>query len=148
MIFLYAIFDRSYERATTDVDFLARRISNSSEEIKRIFMEILAENTDDALVFDLNSVEVEDISEFKEYHSEADHDDNHKNASSHSGKVIFLSAVPAFCDENLYPYLILSFFKSSLRDLDLFRPALISIGIMPSCPSIRNSISIVPVSLL
>lgn len=28
-IFLYAIFDRKYERATTDVDFLARRISNS-----------------------------------------------------------------------------------------------------------------------
>lgn len=67
-IFLYAIYDRSYERATTDVDFLARRISNSSEEMKQIFMEILTENIDDALVFDLNSVEVENISEFKEYH--------------------------------------------------------------------------------
>lgn len=32
-IFLYAIFDRNYERATTDVDFLARRISNSREEM-------------------------------------------------------------------------------------------------------------------
>ena len=31
-IFLYAIFDRKYERATTDVDLLARRISNSAEE--------------------------------------------------------------------------------------------------------------------
>ena len=32
-IFLYAIFDRKYERATTDVDLLARRISNSAEEM-------------------------------------------------------------------------------------------------------------------
>jgi hypothetical protein len=30
-IFLYAIFDRKYERATTDVDLLARRISNSAK---------------------------------------------------------------------------------------------------------------------
>lgn len=29
-ILLYAIFDRRYERATTDIDLLARRISNSS----------------------------------------------------------------------------------------------------------------------
>ena len=36
-IFLYTIFDRNYERATTDVDFLAQRISNSSEEMKTIF---------------------------------------------------------------------------------------------------------------
>lgn len=28
-IFLYAIYDRNYERATTDIDLLARRISNS-----------------------------------------------------------------------------------------------------------------------
>ncbi|WP_418747179.1 nucleotidyl transferase AbiEii/AbiGii toxin family protein [Frisingicoccus sp.] len=40
-IFFYAIFDRNYERVTTDIDLLARRISNSSEE---------------------------DITEFKEYH--------------------------------------------------------------------------------
>ena len=29
-IFLYAIYDRKYERVTTDIDLLARRISNSS----------------------------------------------------------------------------------------------------------------------
>lgn len=36
-IFLYAIFDRNYVRATTDVDLLAQRISNSGEEMKRVF---------------------------------------------------------------------------------------------------------------
>ena len=52
-IFLYAIFDRKYERATTDVDLLARRISNSAEEMKDVFRNIFAQDTDDALVFDL-----------------------------------------------------------------------------------------------
>ena len=67
-IFLYAIFERNYERATTDVDFLARRISNSSEEMKTVFRNILSQEIDDALVFDTDSITVEDITEFKEYH--------------------------------------------------------------------------------
>lgn len=67
-IFLYAIFDRKYERATTDVDLLARRISNSAEEMKTVFRDIFAQDTDDALVFDLDSITAQDISEFKEYH--------------------------------------------------------------------------------
>ena len=67
-IFLYAIFDRKYERATTDIDLLARRISNSAEEMKAVFRDIFAQNTDDALVFDLDSITAEDITEFKEYH--------------------------------------------------------------------------------
>ena len=53
-IFLYAIFDRKYERTTTDVDLLARRISNSGEEMKAVFRDIFAQDTDDALVFDLD----------------------------------------------------------------------------------------------
>lgn len=67
-IFLYAIFGRNYERATTDVDFLARRISNSSEEMKAIFQNIFSQDVDDALVFDTDAITVEDITEFKEYH--------------------------------------------------------------------------------
>lgn len=67
-IFLYAIFQRNYERATTDVDLLARRISNSAEEMKSVFRDILSLDTGDALVFDLDSITVEDITEFKEYH--------------------------------------------------------------------------------
>ena len=67
-IFLYAIFDRKYERATTDVDLLARRISNSAEKMKSVFCDIFAQDVDDALVFDLDSITAEDITEFKEYH--------------------------------------------------------------------------------
>ena len=67
-IFLYAVFDRRYERATTDVDLLARRISNSGEEMKNVFREMLSLDIDDALVFDIDSITVEDITEFKEYH--------------------------------------------------------------------------------
>lgn len=67
-IFLYAIFDRNYGRATTDVDLLAMRISNSSVEMKEVFREIFAQDIDDALIFDVESVSVEDITEFKEYH--------------------------------------------------------------------------------
>ena len=67
-IFLYAVFQRNYERATTDVDLLARRISNSAEEMKAVFREILSLDADDALVFDTESITVEDISKIKEYH--------------------------------------------------------------------------------
>ena len=67
-IFLYAIFERNYERATTDMDLLARRISNSSEEMKIVFQDIFSQDIDDALVFDADSITVDDITEFKEYH--------------------------------------------------------------------------------
>ena len=67
-IFLYAIYDRHYERATTDIDLLARRIGNSSEEMKLVFQTILSQKADDAIVFDIDSVSVENITEFKEYH--------------------------------------------------------------------------------
>lgn len=67
-IFLYAIFDRNYERATTDMDLLAQRITNSGEEIRSIFQNILSQEIDDALVFDVDSITVEDITELMEYH--------------------------------------------------------------------------------
>ena len=67
-IFLYAIFDRKYERATTDIDLLASRISNSSDEMKAIFRDIFAQQEDDALIFNLDSIAVDNITEFKEYH--------------------------------------------------------------------------------
>ena len=48
--------------------FLARSISNSKVEMENIFREILALETDDAIIFDLNSLEIHNITEFKEYH--------------------------------------------------------------------------------
>ena len=40
-IFLYALFDGEYARATMDIDLLAQRIPNDAEEMKKVFNDIL-----------------------------------------------------------------------------------------------------------
>ncbi len=67
-IFLYALFDGNFARATMDIDLLAQHISNDAEEIKRVFENIFSIACDDALCFDLSSLDVTNITEFKEYH--------------------------------------------------------------------------------
>ena len=67
-IFLYAVFDGNYARATTDIDFLAQRISNGLEDVAAVFAEIFALDADDPLRFDLNTLHVIPITEFKKYH--------------------------------------------------------------------------------
>ena len=67
-IFLYALFDGEYARATRDIDLLAQRIPNDTEEMKNVFNDIFSIESDDALRFDLNTLGVINITEFKEYH--------------------------------------------------------------------------------
>ena len=67
-IFLYALFNGDYTRATTDIDLLAQCISNDIEEMKKVFKEIFSIKCDDALRFDLNTLDVIYITEFREYH--------------------------------------------------------------------------------
>ncbi len=67
-IFLYALFDGEYARATMDIDLLAQHIPNDADKMKRIFQDIFSISCDDAVVFDLNSLRVINITEFKEYH--------------------------------------------------------------------------------
>lgn len=67
-IFLYALFDGEYARATRDIDLLAQHISNDAEEMKKIFHNIFSIKCDDALRFELESLKVSNITEFKEYH--------------------------------------------------------------------------------
>lgn len=67
-IFLYATFNGNYERATTDADFLGKNISNDKDTIKSVFKEILSQDIDDSLTYDLDSIDVEDITEQMEYH--------------------------------------------------------------------------------
>ena len=50
------------------VTLFRRRISNSCVEMKEVFREIFMQDIDDALTFDIDSISVEDITEFKEYH--------------------------------------------------------------------------------
>jgi len=65
-LFLYTIFSKE-ARATKDIDFLARRITNALEEIKQIFKEICDISADDAILYDVNSVTVERIKEDADY---------------------------------------------------------------------------------
>ena len=67
-IFLYALFEGEYVRATMDIDFLAQHISNDAEEMKKVFSDIFSIECDDALRFELKTLKVFDITKFKEYH--------------------------------------------------------------------------------
>lgn len=67
-IFLYALFDGKFARATSDIDLLAQRISNDINEMKAVFLEIFSQKCEDALNFDLSTLKVNNITEFKEYH--------------------------------------------------------------------------------
>lgn len=67
-IFLYALFDGEFARVTRDIDLLARNMSNSAEDMRSVFEHIFSIECDDALRYDLSSLEVMNITEFKEYH--------------------------------------------------------------------------------
>ncbi len=67
-IFLYALYEGSYARATTDIDFLAQRISNDTEKIKQVFAEIFSVEADDPLRFDIETLNVKPIAEMTKYH--------------------------------------------------------------------------------
>ena len=60
-IFLYALFDGNFARATTDIDLLAQHISNDAEAMKKVFHNIFSIECDDALRFDLDSLDVINI---------------------------------------------------------------------------------------
>lgn len=66
-IFLYALFDRQFARATMDIDLLAYRIPNDVSQMKAVFQDIFSIEYDDALHYDLDSLDVHSITEFKEY---------------------------------------------------------------------------------
>lgn len=67
-IFLYALFDGDYARATVDIDLLAQRVGNDMEKMKQVFTEIFSIETEDPLRFDFDSLDVHPITEFKDYH--------------------------------------------------------------------------------
>lgn len=67
-IFLYALFDGEFARATRDIDLLAKNMPNNVEDMKRVFENIFSIECDDALKFDQGTLDVRNITEFKEYH--------------------------------------------------------------------------------
>lgn len=65
---LYA-FNQEKARPTKDIDFLGTHINNDSEYIKSIFAQIAAVSCEeDGILFDADSIEVEEITQEKEYH--------------------------------------------------------------------------------
>lgn len=67
-IFLYALFGGEFSRATRDIDLLAMNLPNTIEDIKTVFEKIFSIDCDDALQYDLCTLEVKNITELKEYH--------------------------------------------------------------------------------
>lgn len=68
-ILLYAVFTDEYSRKTTDIDLLALHINNNANEFKEIVKKICSIQTDDPIRFDIDKIEVRNITEFKgEYH--------------------------------------------------------------------------------
>ena len=67
-VLLYALFDGNYARTTADVDLLAEKMSNNVLNMYNVFKEILSVKTDDPIRYDLESLEVEVITENKKYH--------------------------------------------------------------------------------
>lgn len=66
-IFLYALFDGNFARATSDIDLLAEQISNDQNEIEHIFYDVFSIPVEDAIIFDLQTLKVSRITEFKAY---------------------------------------------------------------------------------
>lgn len=67
-IYLYALFNGEFMRITRDIDLLAENMTNSIENMKKVFEKIFSIECDDALTFALDTLEVKIISEFKGYH--------------------------------------------------------------------------------
>ena len=67
-VFLYALFDGEFARATRDIDLLAKNMPNNAEYMKKVFKNIFSIECDDALRYDLDTLDVIEITEFKEYH--------------------------------------------------------------------------------
>ena len=67
-IFLYALFDGEFARITRDIDLLAKDMPNDAEDMKKVFENVFSIECDDAFRFDLDTLEVIEITEFKEYH--------------------------------------------------------------------------------
>jgi len=67
-IFLYAIFDGEFSRSTRNIDLLAKSLENEVEVIRKVFQEIFAIESDDAIKYKTEAMSINIITEFKEYH--------------------------------------------------------------------------------
>lgn len=67
-VLLYMMYDKKYPRATADIDFLAKDISNDIEQIKSIFSDIIAISyKEDFVTYNYESMDVSEITKGNEY---------------------------------------------------------------------------------
>ncbi|MGI6056064.1 MAG: nucleotidyl transferase AbiEii/AbiGii toxin family protein [Bilifractor sp.] len=59
-IFLYALFEGEFARATRDIDLLARNMQNNVEDMKKVFEDIFSIESNDALRYDLDGTELKE----------------------------------------------------------------------------------------
>ena len=67
-IFLYALENGNFSRATSDIDFLAQNISNQIPVIESAFTNIFSKKTDDPLTYNLQTLTIKNITELRKYH--------------------------------------------------------------------------------
>ena len=67
-IFLYALFEGEFARVTRDIDLLARNMPNNAEDMRSVFENIFSIECDDALWYNIDTLVVKNITEFKKYH--------------------------------------------------------------------------------
>lgn len=60
--------DGQFARATTDIDLLAQGISNDIDNMAEVFRDIFLVQLDDPLRYDIDSLRLKSITEFKDYH--------------------------------------------------------------------------------
>ncbi len=57
-VFMYALFNGDFARVTSDIDLLARNLSNRADDMKNVFKKIFSIECDDALRYDIDSMDV------------------------------------------------------------------------------------------
>ncbi|MDQ0360955.1 putative nucleotidyltransferase component of viral defense system [Breznakia pachnodae] len=67
-VFLYAIFDGDFIRATSDIDLLGNNMNRNLKKVQSVFEHIFSMKVDDALKYDLKTIKITKITEFKDYH--------------------------------------------------------------------------------
>ncbi|SEA04270.1 Nucleotidyl transferase AbiEii toxin, Type IV TA system [Lachnospiraceae bacterium NK3A20] len=67
-ILLYGLYEGDFTRATTDIDLLGTGISNEADKMKTVFSNIFSMECDDPIAFQLDTLKVSNITEFKHYH--------------------------------------------------------------------------------
>lgn len=67
-IFLYALYGGKYARITSDIDLLRKNTSNTIENMRHIIEDIFSIHVEDGLVYEIDSISIKEITEFKDYH--------------------------------------------------------------------------------